>query len=57
MSRPRRNRLLNADQVREIRKAVELRKQLTSKALAAKHGISVRTIRDLVSGGNYSWVR
>ena len=52
----RRKRLLTPEQVRDIRKAVALRKTLTGKALAAKHGVSVRTLRDVVANTNYAWV-
>jgi DNA-binding transcriptional regulator YiaG len=49
-------RKLTPSQVREIREALELRRKLTHKALAAKYGIAERTVRDVMIRATYAWV-
>jgi DNA-binding transcriptional regulator YiaG len=48
---------LNPDIVREIRASAKLRLQLSNKGLARKFNVSVDSIRNVLKGARWKWVK
>jgi len=51
------NSKMTADIVRKLRKAAKLRRKLSNKALAARYGVSVGGIRNVLKGARWSHVK
>ena len=49
-------RILNATKVRRIRKAARLRKLLSNKAIAAREGCTVASVRNVLKGQRWAHV-
>jgi DNA-binding GntR family transcriptional regulator len=51
------NSKMTADIVRKLRKAAKLRRKLSNKALAARYGVSVDGVRNVLKGARWSHVK
>jgi transposase len=48
---------LDENAVRVIRRAVKARSALSNKNIARRFGVSVQTIRNVIKGTRWSWVK